>query len=71
MSEHLYLLTICLPLGTILLVFGMRYLAAVRQAKAKTDEDAAYRALAESTRAALTEMQARLEGIETILKAVE
>jgi TorA maturation chaperone TorD len=70
-SEHLYILTICLPLGTILLVFGMRYLAVVRQAKVKTDQDEAYRALAESTRAALADMQARLEGIEKILKDVE
>jgi len=70
-SEHLYLLTICLPLGTILLVFGMRYLAIIRQAKAKTDQDEAYRALAESTRAAMADMQARLEGIEKILKDVE
>jgi hypothetical protein len=30
MSEHLYLLTICLVLGTILLVFGMRYFSAVQ-----------------------------------------
>ncbi|QTC93111.1 hypothetical protein [Brevundimonas goettingensis] len=71
MSEDIYLLTLCLPLGTILLVFGMRYLAAIRQAKAKTDQDEAYRALAESTRAALTAMQARLDGIEKILKDVE
>lgn len=71
MSEHLYILTICLPLGTILLVFAMRYLAVVRQAKAKTDQDEAYKALAESTRAALTDMQARLDGIEKILKDVE
>jgi hypothetical protein len=70
-SEHLYILTICLPLGTILLVFAMRYLAVVRQAKAKTDQDEAYKALAESTRAALTDMQARLDGIEKILKDVE
>lgn len=31
MSEHLYLLTIGLPLATILLVFGMRSFAAVQQ----------------------------------------
>jgi hypothetical protein len=35
MSEYLYLLTICLPLGTILLVFGMRYFSAVQQAKVR------------------------------------
>lgn len=71
MSEPIYLLTICLPLLTILLVFGMRYFAAIRQAKAKLDHDQAYRDLADRNQAALNEIKARLEGIETILKAVE
>ncbi|KLD71591.1 hypothetical protein MUG10_14200 [Xanthomonas prunicola] len=71
MSEHLYLLTICLPLGTILLVFGMRYLAAIRQAKAQLDHNQAYRELAEKTQVALNDMRIRLDGIERILKDVE
>lgn len=71
MSDHIYLLTICLPLGAIVLVFGMRSLASVRQAKAKLDHDQAYRLLAESTRAALGDMQTRLDAIEKILKDVE
>jgi hypothetical protein len=43
MSEHLYLLTISLLLGTILLVFGMRYFSAIQQAKARLANDDAYR----------------------------
>lgn len=70
MSEHLYLLTICLPLGTVLLIFGMRYLAAVRQAKAQLDHNQAYRELAEKTQAALSDIRTRLDGIEKILKDV-
>ncbi|QNH11373.1 hypothetical protein [Xanthomonas sp. SI] len=70
MSEHLYLLTICLPLGTVLLIFGMRYLAAVRQAKAQLDHNQAYRVLAEKTQAALSDIRTRLDGIEKILKDV-
>jgi len=85
MSEYLYLLTICLPLGTILLVFGMRYLAAVQQAKARLANDDAYRQIAQkavaaqsenatalsSIQAALADVRTRLSAIEKILKEVE
>jgi hypothetical protein len=71
MSESVYFLTICLPLGTILIVFGMRYRAQVLQARAQaaghTDNAAALKAIADS----LADVQARLAGIEKILKAVE
>ena len=39
MSTTVYLLTICLPLATVLLVFGMKYFAMVRQAGARTARD--------------------------------
>ena len=85
MSENLYLLTICLPLATILLVFGMRYFSAVQQAKARLASDTAYRQIAAqaasaqadtalaltSIDATLTDLKARLTGVEKILKAVE
>lgn len=85
MSEHLYLLSICLPLGTILLVFGMRYYAAVQQAKARLANDDAYRQTAEKAAAAqadtasalsaiqteLADVRMRLIAVEKILKAVE
>ena len=71
MSESVYFLTICLPLGTILIVFGMRYRAIVLQARAQAagnvDNAAALKAIADS----LADVQARLAGIEKILKAVE
>ena len=71
MSESVYFLTLCLPLATILVVFGMRYRALVLQARAQaagnTDTAAALRTIAES----LADVQARLAGIEKILKAVE
>ena len=71
MSESVYFLTICLPLGTILIVFGMRYRAQVLQARAlaagNTDNAAALKTIADS----LADVQARLAGIEKILKAVE
>ena len=71
MSESVYFLTICLPLATILIVFGMRYRAQVLQARAQAagnaDSAAALRTIADS----LADVQARLAGIEKILKAVE
>jgi len=83
-SEHVYFLTLCLPLGTVLLVFGMRYVSAVLQAKARLANDDAYRQLAEKAAAsqvetasalsqiqeALAEVRPRLAAIEKILKDV-
>jgi hypothetical protein len=85
MHEHVYLLTIGLPLLTILLVFGMRYYAAVQQAKARLANDDAYRAVAEKAVSAqadtanalaamnvtLADLKSRLAAVEKILKEVE
>lgn len=85
MSEHLYLLSIGLPLATILLVFGMRYFAAIQQAKARLANDEAYRQIAEkavagqsenaivlsSIQATLSDLRTRLTAIEKMLKEVE
>ena len=59
MSAAIYLTTLILPLGTILLVFGMRYFAQVQQAKAKLANDDK-----------LASIEARLAAIEKILKDV-
>ncbi len=85
MTTMLYLLTLVLPLGTILIVFGVRYYAITQQAKARLANDDAYRQLAESASAAqsriatslaamdanLSDVRARMAAVETILKAVE
>jgi hypothetical protein len=85
MSATIYLLTICLPLATILLVFGMRSYAAVQQARIRLANDDAYRLLAEKSAAAqaesaaalasiaanLGDLQARVVAIEKVLKEVE
>ena len=85
MSASIYLLTLCLPLGTILLVFGMRYFSAIQQARARLANDDAYRQIAEKAAAAqsetasalsaiqasLAEMKTRLGAVEKILKEVE
>jgi prophage DNA circulation protein len=85
MSENIYLLTICLPLATIVLVFGMRYFALVQQARARLAGEDATRQMAadaiaaqaecartlKSISAALADVQARLGSVEKILKQVE
>ena len=85
MTAILYLLTLVLPLATVLIVFGMRYYSAVQQAKARLADDDAYRQLAESASAAqsriatslaameanLSDVRTRMTAVETILKAVE
>jgi hypothetical protein len=85
MTAIFYLLTLVLPLATVLIVFAMRYYAAVQQARARLANDDAYRQLAESASAAqsrisaslaameanLSDVRTRMGAVETILKAVE
>jgi hypothetical protein len=70
MPIWLYLLTIGLFLGTILLVFGMKYFAAIFQARARVANDAAYRAIAEKAMAVQSENQAALSSIRAELAKV-
>lgn len=78
MSDYLYILSLCLVFGTILLVFGMRYYSAVLQARARLESGEAYRQLAETaattqsdTAASLAAIQATLADVRTRLAAVE
>jgi hypothetical protein len=78
MSPEIYLMTLFLPLATVLLVFGMKYYAMVQQAKARTARDDADRRLADETlaqlaaiNAALARLDARMGAVEKVLKEVE
>jgi hypothetical protein len=85
MSEHVFFITISLPLATILAVFGMRYFAAVKEARLRFASDEAYRQLAEKSAAAqaetaqalasisatLSEVRTRVTVIEKVLKEVD
>jgi len=78
MSEVIYLLTICLPLATLLLIFGMRYSSTIKQAKLRFASDEAYRQLAEKavadqaeTAAALASMEESLRDLKTRIGAIE
>jgi phage shock protein A len=85
MAEHVFFTSICLVLGTILLIFAMRYRAASLEARARLANAEDYRRLAEQTlarqaettslmasiQATLTEVGGRLASVEKILKDVE
>ena len=63
MPEYLYLLTILLPLVTVLLIFGFKYGSAAYQSRARVASDTAYRELAQIT--------TRLAAVVKILQEVE
>ncbi len=85
MTTTLYLLTLMLPLATILIVFGMRYFAITQQARARLANDEAYRQIAERAvavqsetattlstfQSTLADIRSRLAAVEKILKEVE
>lgn len=75
MSEKIFLITISLPLITILLVFAMRYFAAVQQAKVRVAADETARLHSEkilATMAAnLEDVKSRVVAIERMLKQVD
>ena len=70
MAPYMYLLTLCLTFGTILLVFGMRYVSAIQQAKARLANDDAYRQTAEKAAAAQAETATALASIQPALEDV-
>lgn len=63
MAQHIYLLTIILPLAAIVAIFTMKYASAAFQAYAVRKSDLAYRALAEQAAAAQRENSAALTAI--------
>lgn len=78
MSEMIYLTSLGMLFGTIIAVFGMRYVAQGKQTANSAAREEAYRALAETStnviaavQAELAEVKTRLASVETILKAVE
>jgi hypothetical protein len=76
-NENIYFAAFFFPAAACVLIFGMKYVADILQARVRLGQDAAYRALAaEAARAqaesavVLADIQARLAGIEKILKDV-
>ncbi|WP_317203875.1 hypothetical protein [Janthinobacterium sp.] len=85
MSENVFFAAFFFPAAAAVLVFFMKYVSAVLQARVRLAQDEAYRAIAAQAVAApaetaaalaamggtLTQMQSRLIALEKILKEVE
>ncbi len=71
MSEDVYFTTLLLIVGTVVLIFVLKYGSAAYQAHARLKSDAAYKDLAEKAAAAQADGAARLAAIEDRLAAVE
>jgi hypothetical protein len=67
MSAPIYLVSLSLFTGVIMLVFAMKYISAACAARARLAGDAAYRTLAEKAVAAQSESRAALTLIEAEL----
>jgi hypothetical protein len=78
MTEQVFFAAFFFPAAAVVLVFFMKYVSAVLQARVRLGQDEAYRELATKatnaqteTAAALGQLQARLAVVEKILKDVE
>ncbi len=78
MSAPVFFTTIGLFLGTVLLIFAMRYASAVLTARVRAGSEGAYQALAEKAfalesrnEAALAAIRAELGAVSASLAAVE
>ncbi len=78
MNENVFLAAFFFPAAALVLVFFMKYLSAILQARVRLAQDEAYRAIAAKAAAAQTEIaaslgniQIQLAGIEKILRQVE
>ncbi len=85
MSENIYLITVLLPLATLLLIFALKYISAAYQARVRAASDASYRELAQSAISAqvaanasiaamqqeVTQISQRLAQVTKILQEVE
>jgi hypothetical protein len=78
MSDNMYFAAFFFPSLAAVLIFGMKYVAAIVQAKVRQQQDDAYRDIAAKaaaaqaeTAATLAQVLARLAGLEKVLKEVE
>ena len=85
MSENIFFAGFFFPSLAAAIIFSMKYLAAIVQARSRLAQDEAYRELAIKISAAqaetaatlsslgstLTQIQSRLSGLEKVLKEVE
>jgi hypothetical protein len=74
MPEHMpdiFLAALFFPCAAIVLVFFMKYLSAVLEARARLAQDEAYRELAARAAGTQAEMAAALSGFSTVLAEIQ
>jgi hypothetical protein len=78
MSGDTFLAALFFPCAAVVIVFFMKYVSAILQARVRMGQDEAYRAVAlkaaaaqAETAAALTDIRSELAAVMKILKAVE
>lgn len=78
MSENIFFAAFFFPSLAAVIIFGMKYAAAILEAKVRLKQDDAYRDIAAraaaaqaETAATLAQVLARLAGLEKVLKEVE
>ncbi len=70
MNENIFLAATFFPAAAAVLIFFMKYVSAVLQARVRLAQDEAYRALAASAAAAQAETTTALAAIQTQLTAI-
>lgn len=71
MQAKIYLMTIGLPMATVLIIFGMRYWSRVAQAQVQAKAALQGAETQQAVLDGLDEIKARLAAVEKILKDVE
>jgi len=70
MATWVYFTTLVLFLGTILLIFGMRFIAQMQQAKVQASAQSETAAALGAIQTSLADVNARLATVEKMLKDV-
>jgi hypothetical protein len=70
MSTAVFLTTLSIPIGAILLIFGMKYLSAAVSARARIASEANWRAIAETAAATQDRTLQALAAIQSDLAAL-
>ena len=71
MSSEVFLATISIVLGTILVIYAIRHFSAMQYAKLRAAAEAGNTATLSTIQAGLDDIRTRLGAIEKILKNVE
>lgn len=71
MNENIFLAAFFFPAAAAVLVFFMKYVSAVLQARVRLGQDEAYRELATKAMDAQTEMAGTLSSLGTVLAEIQ